>query len=77
MTGIIDSREAFVKELNEIVSDIKRAEIALKAKQDQRKDGFKRCWKCGDLMCQVSEPYGTDRYFQCFTKGCGHKEYAE
>ena len=74
----IDSREAFRKEMIAIVHDIEQAQISLNAKQDEAKDGFHRCWKCGDLMCDVMEPYGSSRYFQCFTKGCkGRKEFMQ
>ena len=73
---VIDSREAFRKEITGIVADIQQAEISLKAQQEEKKDGFHRCWKCGDLMCDVTEPYGIDKYYQCFTKACqGRKEF--
>ena len=75
---VIDSREAFIREINGIVADIQQAEISLKAQQEQAKDGFKRCWKCGMVMCEVDIIYEADRYFQCLTKGCNaRREFVE
>jgi hypothetical protein len=82
---VIDSRKAFVDEITGLVATIEQAEISLKAQNDEKKDGFHRCWKCGDHMCDVTEPTKLDgqnryivgqRYFQCFTKRCkGRKEF--
>jgi len=69
--------EEFKKEVQELKNDIEKA-MAIMALAKEKHDGLHRCYKCAEIMCEVSLPYGTDKYFQCFTTGCStRKEFVE
>ena len=69
--------EEFKTSVKDLVASIEKA-MAMCAEIAEKKDGIHRCYKCGQDMCEVSQPFGKDHYYQCFTPSCkGRKEWIE
>jgi hypothetical protein len=63
-----------VKEVLEVAKDMEQVEVAKLAEKAEKKDGFHRCFKCGEVMADLSYPYTDKRLWYCFTEGCNHEE---
>ena len=64
------------KEIHDICKIIEKFMLT-KGRVMIESDAGPTCYKHPDVaMCQVIEPYGTQKYYQCFEPGCNHKEFA-